>query len=51
MKFSFGDKLFHDGGPYQWTGFYMIGSSFMKKVDFVNKSKVEGKSGCVYIYR
>ena len=24
-------ELFHDGGRYQWTGFYMITASFMKE--------------------
>ena len=29
--------LFHDGRPYQWTGFFMIGTSVMKELTFLSQ--------------
>ena len=37
--------LFHDGGPYhiQWTGFYMIETSFMKELKSKGRKNVISK--------
>ena len=42
MKFCKLLKL-HDGGPYQWIGFYMIGTSFMKELTTLNSKFTESE--------
>ena len=33
----------HDGGPYQRTGFYMIGNTVMKKLTTLNNKSPESE--------